>query len=171
MNNTRDVRDIFKEAVGSQGRNFVRGTTHKDAHMFLRHVTSLHYHTSGLMLRYDFKKLGFNKEWDMNYLYKNLCTKGKYVLFGATHKNNAAHHTIIKNVHSESTDEDKIDTWIKAKEALNNHAIGISVDENMIGTIYDNGCRKGFNEFSFNNLCSRMRWINAMYKIDIKLVK
>lgn len=171
MNNTRDVRDVFKEAVGSQGRQFVRGTTHVDAHRFLRHVTSLHYHASGLKLRYDFKKMGYNKEWDMNLLFKNLCTKGKYILFGATHKNNASHNNIIKTVHSQCCDEDKIDTWIKAKSALNDHAIGLDVDENMMGTIYDNGCTKGFKEFSFNNLSSRMRWINACYKIDIKLVK
>lgn len=151
----------------------MRGTTHVDAHKFLRHVTSLHYHSSGgsVLLRYEFRKLGYNKEWSMSLLYKNLCTKGKYVLFGATHKNNTSHNNIVKNIHSKCSDEDKIDTWIKAKPTLNDHAIGVEVDDNMTGTIYDNGCTGGSKPFTMDNLSSRMRWINACYKIDIKPVK
>lgn len=71
--------------------------------------------------------MGFNKEWDMNQLYKNLCTKGKYILFGATHKNNASHHKIVSSVHCEESDVYKMETWNKEKSALNNHAIGVEV--------------------------------------------
>ena len=158
---------MFKEAVGSQGRNFVRGTTHIDAHKFLRHVTTQHYRSSGLLLRYTFKRMGYNKEWDMGQLYKNLCTKGKYIMFGATHKNNASHHKIINDIHAKESDVYKMEHWINEKPALNNHAIGVEVDEFMVGTIYDNGCIGGTKQFTIDNLCLRMRWINECYRIDM----
>ena len=42
MNGTMDVREVFKAAVNEQGKNFVRGTTSTDAHLFLRHVSDMH---------------------------------------------------------------------------------------------------------------------------------
>jgi hypothetical protein len=66
MNKTMDVRDIFKAAVGEQGKNFVRGTTSTDAHKFFRHVSKLHFAATGSLVVYKFKQLEFNNDWGMH---------------------------------------------------------------------------------------------------------
>jgi hypothetical protein len=171
MNGTMDVRDVFKEAVGEQGRNFIRGTNSTDAHLFFRHVLSLHYKKNKTIITYKFKQLGFNNNWDMQLLEKNLSKKGKYVFFGATRKNNESHNVLLKSISSQCSDTDKIETWIKGKQIQNDHAIGVDIDDNMQGTIYDNGCTKGEKFFTIQNLATRMRWMNQCYLMDLFIVK
>ena len=154
-----DVRDVFKAAV--------RGTTSTDAHKFLRHVSTLHYKATGSIVKYSFKQLGFNNAWDMNHLEANLCRKGKYVFFGATRKNNATHKRLLLSITAQDSDNDKLDSWIKGKSILNDHAVGVDIDENMQGTIYDNGCIGGEKIFSIQNLATRMRWMNNCFLMDI----
>ena len=55
-------------------------------------------------------------------------------------------HSSITAQHSDSY---KLDTWIKGKQILNDHAIGVDVDDNMNGTIYDNGCTAGEKFFQY----------------------
>lgn len=167
MNGTMDVRDVFKDAVGEQGKNFVRGTTSTDAHKFLRHVSTLHYRATGSIVKYSFKQLGFNSTWDMKLIESNLCRKGKYVFFGATRKNNESHKRLLTSITAQTTDTDKIDSWIKGKPIHNDHAVGVDVDEHMNGTIYDNGCVGGEKVFSIQNLATRMRWMNQCFLMDI----
>ena len=144
-----DVRDIFKAAVGEQGRNFVRGTTSTDAHKFFRHVSKLHFAATGSLVVYKFKQLGFNYDWDMHSIESNLCRPGKCVFFGATRKNNDTHKRLRTSITAQHSDSDKLDTWIKGKQILNDHAIGVDVDEKMNGTIYDNGCTGGGKNFQY----------------------
>ena len=171
MNGTMDVRDVFKTAVGEQGRNFVRGTTSTDAHKFFRHVSKMHFEATGILIRYKFKKLGFNNIWDMHSIEKNLCNKGKYVFFGATRKNNVSHKRLLTSISAQSSDSDKLHSWIQGKNRLNDHAIGVEVDEHMNGTIYDNGCVGGEKFFSFQNLATRMRWMNQRFFMDLYVMK
>lgn len=167
MNGTMDVRQVFKAAVGEQGRNFVRGTTYTDAHKFLRHVSTLHYKATGEIVKYLFKRLGFNNAWDMQFIETNLCRKGKYVFFGATRKNNPTHKNLLNKITDHISDSDKIDSWAKGKSILNDHAVGVDIDSNMQGTIYDNGCLGGEKIFSIQNLATRMRCMNQCFVMDI----
>jgi hypothetical protein len=167
INGTRDVRNVFKEAVGCSGRNFVRGTTSTDAHTFLRHVSNLHYKSKGKKVTYKFIKLGYNNEWSLEYLQKNLCKEGKYILFGATIKNNPSHKLDIKKIHNQISDSDKMNSWQKIKSVNSDHAVAVHIDDKMMGTIYDNGCVSGKKCFSFDNLVSRMRYINHCFLFDI----
>ena len=91
-----NVREVLKAAVNEQGKNFVRGTTPTDAHLFLRHVSNMHYRSTGLIVRYSFKQLGFNDTWDMTRLEINLSRKGNYVFFGASRRNNDTHKPEVK---------------------------------------------------------------------------
>jgi hypothetical protein len=143
MNQTMDVREVFKAAVGEQGRNFVRVV----------------------------KQLGFNNDWDMHSIESNLCRPGKYVFFGATRKNNDTHKRLLTSITAQHSDSDKINTWIKGKQILNDHAIGVDVDDNMNGIIYDNGCTAGENFFSIQNLATRMRWMNQCFLMDLYVIK
>ena len=99
MNGTMDVREVFKAAVNEQGKNFVRETTSTDAHLFLRHVSDMHYRSTGLIVRYSSKQLGFNGTWDMTHLETNLSRKGKYVFFGASRRNNDTHKRLYLRNH------------------------------------------------------------------------
>ena len=170
MNGTMDVREVFKAAVNEQGKNFVRGTTSTDAHLFLRHVSDMHYRSTGLIVRYSFKQLGFNGTWDMTRLETNLSRKGKYVFFGASRRNNDTHKRLLTSISTKSLDTDKIDTWIKGKPMLNDHAIGVDLDEHLQGTIYDNGCTGSEFFFSIQNLATRMRWMNQCYLMDLYVI-
>lgn len=171
MNGTRDVRDVFKDAVGHRGKNFVRGTYANDARTFLRHVSKFHYYDSGILVRYTFKELGFNNEWSIDKLYSNMCKKGQYIFFGATRKNNVTHQKLLKNIKAQDTEGEKMKSWANAKPMNNDHAIGVVVDENMVGTIYDNGCSKGEKVFSLENLAIRMRWMNQCFFMDLRTGK
>ena len=171
MNQTMDVREMFKAAVGEQGKNFVRGTTSTDAHRFFRHVSKMHFEATGLLVVYKFKQLGFNNDWDMHSIESNLCRPGKYVFFGATRKNNDTHKRLQTSITAQHSDSDKLDTWIKGKQILNDHAIGVDVDTNMNGTIYDNGCTAGEKNFSIQNLATRMRWMNQCFLMDLYVIK
>ena len=166
-----DVRDIFKAAVGEQGKNFVRGTTSIDAHKFFRHVSKLHYAATKSLVIYKFKQLGFNNNWDMHSIESNLCKPGKYVFFGATRKNNDTHKRLLTSITAQCSDSDKLDSWIKGKPILNDHAIGVDVDDHMNGTIYDNGCIGGEKIFSIQNLATRMRWMNQCFLMDLYVMK
>ena len=65
---------------------------------------------------------------------------------------------------------DKIDTWIKGKPMLNDHVIGVDLDEHLQGTIYDNGCTGGEILFSIQNLATRMHWMNQCYLMDLYVI-
>ena len=172
MNRTMDARDIFKAAaVGEQSRNFVRGMTSTDAHRFFRQASKLHFAATGSLVVYKFKQLGFNNDWDMHSIESSLYRPGKYVFFGATRKNNDTHKHLLTSITAQHSDSDKLDTWIKGKQILNGHAIGVDVDEKMNGTIYDNGCTGGENFFSIQNLATRMRWMNQCFLMDLYVIK
>ena len=130
----------------------------------------MHYRSTGLTVRYSFKQLGFNDTWDMTRLETNLSRKGKYVFFGASRRNNDTHKHLLTSISTKSIDTDKIDTWIKGKPMLNDHAIGVDLDEHLQGTIYDNGCTGGENFFSIQNLATRMRWMNQCYLMDLYVI-
>ena len=59
----------------------------------------------------------------------------------------------------------------KGKQILNDHAIGVDVDDNMNGIIYDNGCTAGEKFFSIQNLATRMRWMNQGFLMDLYVIK
>ena len=77
--------------------------------------------------------------------------------FGATRKNNPSHQNLLKSIEIHDSDENKIDCWKKGKPLLNDHAVGVEVDDNMI-EIYDNGCVHG--DFFTNTVFSNK---NAFY--------
>ena len=97
----------------------------------------------------------------MTRLETNLSRKGKYVFFGASRRNNDTHKRLLKSISTKSLDTDKIDTWIKGKPMLNDHAIGVDLDERLQGTIYD---------IPIQNLATRMRWINQCYLMDLYVI-
>lgn len=161
-----DVRDVFREAVASRGKNYLAGTSNKDALAFFKHVANKHWAKDQSILRYSFKVMGFNDEWSIDDLLKNLSKKGKYILFGATRKNNASHKLQLETIHTQKSETDKLFAWKKAKPISNDHAIGVEVDDNMQGYIYDNGCVSGKKVFSIDNLATRMRCINSIFIME-----
>lgn len=167
MNGTSDVRDVFKAAVGEQGRNFIRGTSSEDAHKFLTYVSNYHFHKCKTCVRYSFKKLGYNHEWSIERLEQSISKKGKYVFFGATRKNNDSHKKQLCAIKKCTYDDDKIDCWKKIKPLLNDHAIGVMVNDDMSGTIYDNGCVTGEKFLSIINLATRMQCMTECFLLDI----
>ena len=78
---------------------------------------------------------------------------------------------MLTSITAQQSDSDKLDTWIKGKQILNDHAIGVDVDDNMNGTIYDNGCTAGEKFFSIQNLATRMRWMNQCFLMDLYVIK
>ena len=50
---------------------------------------------------------------------------------------------------------------------LNDHVIGVDLDEHLQGTIYDNRCTGGEFFFFIQNLATRMRWMNQCYLMDL----
>jgi hypothetical protein len=167
LSGTKDVRDVFKAAVQEQGRNFVRGTTSTDAHRFLTYVSNYHYHHSNIYVRYSFKHLGFNDIWDLDKLQQCLSRPGKYVFFGATRKNNPSHKKMLATITNITNDEEKIVCWSKNTQLYSDHAIGVFVNDDFTGTIYDNGCVNGEKYFSIQNLATRMRCVNDCYFLDV----
>ena len=77
----------------------------------------------------------------------------------------------LTSITAQHSDSDKSDTWIKGKQILNDHAIGVDVDTNMNGTIYDIGCTAGEKIFSIQNLATRMRWMNQCFLMDLYVIK
>ena len=70
MNGTKDVRDVFKEALGEgHGKHFVRGTTRQDAHKFLQYVHHEQYKRK-VDVKYAFTACGGNKKWSVKMLIK-----------------------------------------------------------------------------------------------------
>ena len=136
-------------------------------HTFLRHVSTKHYKSSGRLIKYKFRKLGFNASWNVEQLIKNLCQKGKYILFGAASNKSPSHKSLQKSIYGQTADEEKIEAWTKSKSIMTDHAVGVEVDDNMNVTIYDNGCAGGLRPFSIDNLVSRMRCINECYLLDL----
>ena len=167
MNGTKDVRDVFKAAVGEKGRTFLRGTSSTDAHTFFRYVSNYHYHKCEVKVRYSFKKLGYNNQWSIERLQQTLSKKGKYVFFGATRKNNDSHQKQLDSIKKLPHDDDKIDCWNKMKHILSDHAIGVQVNDDMSGIIFDNGCVTGEKFLSVINLATRMQCMIESYLLDI----
>lgn len=167
MDGTMDVRDLFKEAVAGRGRNYLSGTSSKDALAFFKHVANKHWARDKSILKYSFKRLSHNDAWSIDDLLGNLCTQGKYILFGATRKNNDSHKSQLDTILSQKSETDKLSAWNKAKTLANDHAIGVEVDDNMQGYIYDNGCVSGRKKFSIDNLATRMRCINAIFIMEL----
>ena len=63
--------------------------------------------------------------------------------FEFTRSPNDTHKHLLTSISTKSLDTGKIYTWKKGKPMLNDHAIGVDLDENLQGTIYDNGCTGG----------------------------
>ena len=79
--------------------------------------------------------------------------------------------SLLTSITAQHSDSDKLDTWIKGKQILNDHAIGVDVDDKMNGTIYDNGCTADEKRFSIQNLATRMRWMNQFFLMDLYVIK
>ena len=171
MNGTRDVRDLFKDALGEgHGRNFMRGTTANDARKFFAYVAAQHKIKDGTTVRFAFKKCGGNKKWSVALLMKQLSRSGKYVFFGATRKNNGAHNKQLKQMRSQKEDEAKIIAWDKAQALLSDHAVSVVVNVNSEGKIFDNGCTSGEKVYSVQNVAERMRSLNDCFYVDLFVV-
>ena len=167
MNGTKDVRDVFKAAVGEQVRTFLRGTSSDDAHTFFKYVTNYHYHKCKTCVRYSFKRLGYNNEWSIERLEQSLSRKGKYVFFGATRKNNDSHQKQLSTIKKYKYDDEQLECWNKVKQLQSDHAIGVLVNDDMSGTIYDNGCTTGEKFLSIMNLATRMQCMTECFLLDI----
>ena len=167
MNGTKDVRDVFKAAVGEQGRKFVGGTSSTDAHKFFTYVSNYHFHKCKSRVRYSFKALGFNDQWSIEKLEQTLSKKGKYVFFGATRKNNDTHQKQLCSIKKLPYDDDKVGCWNKIKPLLNDHAIGVVVNDDLSGTINDNGCITGEKFLTILNLATRMQSMTECFLLDI----
>lgn len=167
MNGTKDVRDVFKEALGEgHGKNFVRGTTGEDAHKFLRYVHHEQYKQKK-DIKYAFKACGGNKKWSVKMLMKQLSRKGKYVFFGATRKTCDSHKKQLKQITTKAEDEAKIAAWDAATVLQNDHAVSVEMFNSLEGTIYDNGCTSGEKVYSVQNIAERMRSLNACFYFEL----
>ena len=98
---------------------------------------------------------------------QTLSKKGKYVFFGATRKNNDTHQKQLCSIKKLPYDDDKIGCWNKIKPLLNDHAIGVVVNDDLSGTIYDNGCITGEKFLTILNLATRMKSMTERFLLDI----
>ena len=53
------------------------------------------------------------------------------------------------------------------KPLLNDHAIGVVVNDDLSGTIYDNGCVTGEKFLTILNLATRMQSMTERFLLDI----
>ena len=94
-------------------------------------------------------------QWTVNNLAKQLSCKGKYVMLGATRKTCDAHKSLFKTV-ARADDDEKMAVWGSQKQIRMDHAIGVTVESDWQGTIYDNGCKPtGQKVLSPQNLAGR----------------
>jgi hypothetical protein len=176
MNGTMGIRDMFKESLGvGHGRNFIRGTTKTDAHLFLQHVANVHWHRDKSVVRYSFKQCGIDQLWDVGRLQKQLSREGKYVFFGATRNTSDSHKAQLKSLKRARTevdgsDEKLIELWLSASVLLNTHAVSVVIDSNLEGKIYDNGCTSGEKIYSIVNLAERMRSLTECFVLELSVL-
>lgn len=172
MNGEEDVREIFKKAIGeSRGKNYVFGCTSQDVHKFFQYVSKMHWNKNKKKVEYRFRRCGGKYQWTVNNLAKQLSRKGKYVMLGATRKTCEAHKSLFKTV-ARADDDEKMAVWGNQKQIRMDHAIGVTVESDGQGTIYDNGCKPtGQKVLSPQSLAERMHCIHECFFLDLFVSK
>ena len=175
MGNTRDfVLEMKKSMQLLPTQKFLKGISSYDVNFFL-HSLSKEYKALGRNVKFTWLKLGRNKSCKNRGFTGGsieklvLSRKGHYVLFGRAKLNNTAHRAFIRSLAKEKKEKLRFVMYSnKARGKLSaNHAVGISVDDDLNAWYYDNACTINPPKFHVLVLARKMTDITNCFVFDI----
>ena len=171
MGNTRDVRDVFKTAMGKEVDDTLdEGISARDMFTVFSYVADENYRR-GIRLAFEWKRVRPEGRFRVGRLDEFLVNReGKYVLLGRTKRKNAVHYALIKRL-KKTRIEDQLSVFAetssdKVDKSNMDHAMGLHVEKDKI-TCYNNGYKSGMLPYSVLNVATQMESIIEGYSVDL----